>query len=89
MVISISTEPSCGLPWPTTVRFAMSRCRAEHSAHAALWAWTGRLDRVYFLAFLAPSRETTGSALTARLASPRYRRPTEQPGRLVYRSCLV
>jgi hypothetical protein len=39
-------------------------------AHAALRIWNWRLGRVYFLAFLNPSRGQPDPALTARLASP-------------------
>jgi hypothetical protein len=40
------------------------------SGHAALRIWNWRLGRVYFLAFLNPSRGQPDPALTARLASP-------------------
>jgi hypothetical protein len=40
------------------------------SALAALRIWNWRLGRVYFLAFLNPSRGQPDPALTARLASP-------------------
>jgi hypothetical protein len=36
--------------------------------------WTGGPDRVYFLAFLNPSRGQPGPSLTARLASLCHRR---------------
>jgi hypothetical protein len=39
-------------------------------ASAALRIWNWRLGRVYFLAFLNPSRGQPDPALTARLASP-------------------
>jgi hypothetical protein len=57
----------------TALRWTRSSClarAASKSDHAALRIWSWRLGRVYFLAFLNPSRGQPDPALTARLASP-------------------
>ena len=48
-----------------------------------------RLGRVYFLAFLNPSRGQPDPALTARLASLSHRRRLNDGTRLIYPSCRV
>jgi len=53
---------------PIQVPQAKDRGRSVR-AHAALRIWNWRLGRVYFLAFLNPSRGQPDPALTARLAS--------------------
>jgi hypothetical protein len=56
-----------------------------HMPQVAAFAW--RLDRVYFLAFLNPSRGQPDPALTARLASPGSIGRVSRGARLGYRSC--
>jgi hypothetical protein len=56
-------------------------------AHLPRSRWNWRLDRVYFLAFLNPSRGQPDPALTARLASPGSVGRPAAGTRLIYRSC--
>lgn len=58
--------------WPSCINLHRP-ARARTLGHAGLRDVNWQLGRVYFLAFLNPSRGQPDPALTARLASPRYR----------------